>query len=563
MTTQFNNWLSSDNQSPSIDWSSFDYERPYEDIQGFPNKAGFLKERWGAGLSNKYSTRPLPNRGSSNLYLAGLSPSQRSSLQQEVKDKHSRFGGAGIPQGRFSFSDPSKQRYVDAILKQNPRTRNRRAFSDLNPFSSNAIGSTGSRYTDALQKLTGGNRGGFLNPNDSRFSRPTYTEAYDNSVNSKKIREQINKVATQYGVSPEEVTNAWKQYYTAKETMADPIGRNWQDVKSSPFYSDLKTGIKGSIASKGMEDEFYTDLNEFYPDANFAAEYFPAHAAPFNPGMGPNVNHYTPNITTDYRDFLSGPENLSSVEEIAQAKQLAASHLNYQTQLASNGGPFDLIKETGMDKIGTPEGTHWIGNNGKDGAYGKLNTAQNFMNTASDGTKSFVDTPWNDIKAALLSKIEKDRVKNPMGGVVGSLLSQGMNWVIPGSGFLMNLMGVPGTIGSLSGALGSGSPEDYDASGAHAPNINYNTNSATIPNVVNPGSGDNVPPSSGGTVGGTPIADPKKPGSFDWSGNTYKVGWENNNYNLYDSRGTNTWNSATGEGTTPLNTAFQTYLGTL
>jgi hypothetical protein len=303
--------------------------------------------------------------------------------------------------------------------------------------------------------------------NNSAYNRGNAANSYGWAPVSKMTdaaerSKMFGDVSSKYGIRLDDLQTKYGQYDKAYRTLHEPVGGNWQDLKSSPVYKNLLNDIrqyatdststwgrKGRYLIPGSTNAAYFDrMNAMVPDYRsnpdfLPAEYFVLHQpkAVLSGRGGDNLSDYQKELGrlgnqgtarkgfsalpghdpysrqdwSDYADANKAPWQYTP-KEIEDAQKAMARHNEhlYSGKLET-GGPFNLMKEA---NVTTPraKGGKWYW---KDSPYtGQLNAAQNMLYHNTQGEKNFRDAGYDENTAVKDSmRFQKKKKKGFMGGL--------------------------------------------------------------------------------------------------------------------------------------------------
>ena len=499
-----NNWLQYDlpNRDPSItSWGQFSID-PNIDYANLL-KTAYTNPSLGKG-TKQYLTQE------SGLAGMGGPKWQTANYENQWGQSNGAFnilGKGSAPQTRTTYAGtPESQAYYAAIdaMHKNPGI----SFKDSN---------TQNAMLDLNKSLQGGgvtskSPPGFGGLLDQTSTTPiTYGNNYDtwNPVSDA----QLNKTASQYGLTYDSLKASRGMYERAYKDLYDPVGSNWQDLKNSPIYDKALAGIR---QYSGQPDSFYAALNNKASASSnpfsLPAEYFALHDPNqiragangangfngFNMGaigfngfngfegnmgvIGPiggkgysDISGSNPYQRQDWQDYTTGttPWWSQTADQQTQAKADMAHHNTLLSATPENGGAFDLGKASGYAPSSTKRGG---GYKWKDSpSMNQFDIAQNMG--AWNGVKDPTTIDPNDALKSGLQYIAPKKKGKGFTGILGSIAKIASfvpgPWQIPAQfvsagvgayngfsngnplGGLLSLAGAPISGGSLLSRLGS------------------------------------------------------------------------------------------------------------
>jgi hypothetical protein len=470
-------WLTPDLKSGTIDWSMFNPVNisNYEAILNTaykpkPTQPQKIAQPFSLhSLVNKLNNKPAPvSQGLFNKPPPPIDPRKAALFPLSYKGGSPSLGNGG-------------EGGLHGMLDANAEKAYNKAMSKMAYVPSQAISFRDQKINDAIKALdinTAYMSAGKLNPADI-------------AERDKRILDTSAK----FGMSAEDLTKYLGLYDKAYQTIADPVGANWQDVKNTgDFYKNAV--LPGVRRYSGYDDAFFNNLDTQASEGTrnsqkyLSPEYFALHGvtpsamnmpgvkqgqligltnpklgewygSPFggkynnNPGVGQKHKKAgqgwsDPYKLTDWQDYLQAGESRfnATPEQKAAAEAERAKHMAFLSKKVEDGGPFNLWRETGVNPhvVTKTKGGKWKPRN--SGYTNQLNIAQNYLPQASEGTKNYETAGFNADKA-YQSGFYFDKKKKKFGGL-GALLSI--------ASF------VPGPVGiaaRVAGAINAAANKDY------------------------------------------------------------------------------------------------------
>lgn len=297
---------------------------------------------------------------------------------------------------------------------------------------------------------------------------------YDAMLSSKRTPEFYADVATKLGMTPDKVASIYDQYSHALNTIYDPVGANWQDLKTLPIYDEfLKQVKKASPVDSGTAIK----LESAIPNADLPWQYYAWNTANNPEGIYSDLGNrgdmlgYNTQANVGWADFLPNGKawQNASEQEITDAK---ASFKQFVKNSWGKKSQFDL-----RTAVGHSPGKYWFPDETEQSnPLRRFDIAQNFLGKESGGTKSYKDVGL-DINKAYQSGWFEDKPDGGflggMGGFLGGALSLGSLFVPGAAGVALGLAGKglgmasaidSGNVGSFVGNL-INLPGGVDAAG--------------------------------------------------------------------------------------------------
>lgn len=426
-----NNWLSPDLKSGTIDWSMFapinipDYHKvlnsSYRVAPKLPTPAKQYSGFADYVTNNRFNT-PAPVRPGFVLPdLVAEQPKPRPSSIEQIMGNRNGPNGGGI---MGILYNQEKNRYDQSIKN----------FSSIDP---NAISFNDPKIDAAIKALR-------LN---TGFNGTNLDEG-NRDLRDKRFAE----VSSSTGMSIDDLYNYSGIYDKAYRTLSDPVGANWQDVKNTgKFYTD--TVLPSIRKYSGYTDGYFNNLDSMASEGTrnsqkyLSPEYYALHTtspsvanlgagvrqgtmigntnpkAPKKSGWSPFTSYHTsPYAQTDWLDFLDPSVSRVNVtpEQKAEAEARQKAQMKLMNSPVSEGGQFNLWKETGVDpyKVTKVKGGKWVPQN--SGYTNQLNVAQNYLPFATSGEKTYKDAGFDENEAYKSGfRFEKKKKKF---GVLGGIL---------------------------------------------------------------------------------------------------------------------------------------------
>ena len=482
-----NNWLQYDlpNRDPSItSWGQFNID-PNIDYANLL-KTAYTNPSLGKG-TKQYLTQE------SGLAGMGGPKWQNGNYENQWGQSNGDFstlGKSSAPQTRTTYAGtPESQAYYASIdaMNKNPGisykdTNTQNAMLDLNKSLQGG---------GVTSKNTG--PGGFL----GQTSTTPTTYGHNFATWDPISDDQLNKTASQYGLTYDSLKASRGMYERAYRDLYDPVGANWKDIKNSPIYDKELAGIR---QYSGQPDSFYSDLNNKAAASSnpfsLPAEYFALHdpnqiragangtnnSAGFMGVMGPiggkgysDISGSNPYQRQDWQDYTTGttPWWSQTADQQAQAKADMAHHNTLLSATPENGGAFDLGKASGYAPSSTKRGGGYMWKDSP--SMNQFDIAQNMG--AWNGVKDPTTIDPNDALKSGLQYIAPKKKGKGFAGILGSIAKIASfvpgPWQIPAQfvsaglgayngfsngnplGGLLSLAGAPISGGSLLSQLGS------------------------------------------------------------------------------------------------------------
>lgn len=462
-------------QTPGV-WFGNDtvnqYAVPWDEFNVTGDAAGFKQ------LLNTAYQEPKPVQKTLADYAGGnYGRSAFPSVQQMVEDQKRRNAPASAPLPSISFKDAN----LDAALGQ-LRTK---AEGYLNPAES--------PVNQALRKNMQyvGQFSGMAAPTLARMDRQrdkqlaalkvegdSYGYSPLSLIRDNAAREAIlREVSGSTGIGYDDLSGAYGKYDKAYRSIMDPVGANWQDLKSSPIYDPLLQGIRdyaNTTSSKGkspykqaFSDDYFNRLNEMAgnPDANpngLPAEYFALHqpmeklrgrGGAGQAGHGysaiKNSNPFQHEDWTDYADQNKAWWQLTPTEK-ALAEAGITSAKTMRDKPYQEGGPFSFFDGVKLPKA---KGGKWEWQYSRK--LGEANAAQNMLGYYTKGEKNLTDMGYDpDLLFRTSTHFDKD--KGSFLGGLGSLIGplSMLASVVPG----LQPLAIPLKIASAVSSFANGNP---------------------------------------------------------------------------------------------------------
>lgn len=482
-------WMAQDVANPTIDWSLFSplssvgYDKVLD--RDYKKRDPILGDisAFSMGRVQRYN----PYSGQNETFMPKQSGIIGKAFAVMNPDRDAVQGRFAVNPNAINFADPTIDKAIDAM--------NAAIYGKAQPVATwdyNNMTNDRSDIFSMAQAAMKPKETAALNMD--MFNKDTWTSSPAELIRDSALRDQLfSDTAKQYGMTADELKDHYNTYAKAYDSVADPVGANWQDLKrmGATYANDLLPSIR---RYSGYDDNFFNKLNNSVSEgtrnsANYLSpEYFALHTvSPNNQYRGKlkgtelvgNTNprlmsmfdqYYRPTtdinmrksespmgITlpyqqTDWRDFLgAGVTSLNATQ--AQKSQAQRDYERQQRLLGEsvkNGGVFNLWREAGAQpySVTKTEGGKWRPRN--SGYTNQLNIAQNFLNKEGDGSKTFQDLGYNPDDAWRSGFYFDKKKKNQFGSVLGTAL--GLASFIPGP------VGIAARIGS---AVNSVANKDY------------------------------------------------------------------------------------------------------
>jgi hypothetical protein len=467
------NWLTNDMQSPTIDWGQFaalptiDYATVLNKTYKQPQKPA-LSSGFG-NFNGVWAPKEVYDK------YSGTMVSQRPT--GTILDFVHRNKKPALPTAQSGFRiDPNALNFKDSSIDA--------AIDKLNQSVYGARSRTDDGYYRRLAGQSNGMADIALNwqernldkafDNNFETSMSAWSKSPIEMIKNQAMRDKMYAdAAAGAGISVDDLKKHYGTYAKAYNSLADPVGANWQDLKKTgnTYSNDLLPGIR---KYSGFGDDYFKNL-ESMADPSYrnsakylSPEYFALHTTSKNNQYGsdrgmigntaPGKNWKegfgtsNPYALEDWTDYLkNGKTSITATPaERAIAEQAMAAQQSLLNKPVAEGGQFNLWKETGVDPYQRikAKGGKWKPINS---AYtNKLNVAQNFLGPATRGEKNFKDAGYDETEAYRSGfRFDKDKKKG-FGKVLSGAL--GLASFIPGP------IGVAARIGS---ALNAAVNKDY------------------------------------------------------------------------------------------------------
>lgn len=458
VTDNYTQW---DRPAGTIDWSKYtgieDYDpakilNRFKDADPEVIKQNLLSQ-WAAerkaqganGLSglmgSNVSSSPMGGGGISGTLVQEIEADRlarkMAAEQNTPKYRENNKGLSRIPMemiDSYGLKDMSQQAWIDELAAQaweaNKLEQKKKGW-EANKKSTNSPvrNMTFEQYLDYLDKSSHpvqsqANIDKMTNDEYEKYARQEKLRNYNQLLKFENVPSLYTDVANKFGIKPEDVAGAFDTYFQGLSAL-DPVGANWQDLKTLPQYSDLLGEVqKRSPVSKA----FATKLEEQIPNPDLPWQYYSWNTSdPTRPTeMSPyrDISGYNTQRNVGWSDFLPAHKAWQNAtpEEVQSAKDAYKKYMEFSNKKTSEGGRFDIFKEVGK----TP-GKDWYRVDSP--AANKFDTAQEFLSRESGGKKNYKDVGL-DPNAAWKSGWEYDAPDSGGffgGGGLGGLISAGLS----------------------------------------------------------------------------------------------------------------------------------------
>lgn len=415
-STDYTSW---DRGAPTINWAD------YKGLDGFDLSKVLnayalpdietLKKQEEQKLTDKYLAVPTQLRSLQGVNVdpwsgkPSLSISDTISIGDSARNRYqaakqlpsaNALGQSSLSRDlvNLSFADPSKQKILDSLAEA--------GWTAKHP---NWVEPDLSKLTDEqLEKRD----------ENIRFQK------YGALLRDKKIADYYDEVAAQTGSTPEQVAGALNAYSYAVNQLRDPVGANWQNLKSLPSYGDMNASIQ---KRSPVEASLGRKLEEAVPNADLPWQYYAWNTTPGKGGarLGDmnDMLGYNTQSNSGWVDFL--PAGMAwqnaTEQQIADAKAALK-------QYRKGVGRFDLQKAIRDDSVAkTGDWDRPTGMEAVDSPLlNRFDIAQGFLGKESGGKKNYKDVGLDINKAYADSWEAREQsggFLGGMGGMLGSALS--------------------------------------------------------------------------------------------------------------------------------------------
>ncbi len=477
-------WLAPDMRSGSIDWSAFT-PLPSIDYANLLNRQYKIS---GKGVAAKNLPPPLPGQRA-GMEIFGMGLPEGAVYKDNL----------GLTPDALKYKDPQLAAAIDAL--------NAKAYAQTHPEQVDISSGLGALNNFQMRDAPYVKRDSTLDTTPvlelkrilSAPLAPKAPEGFgayslhpgmikssiDPAAETKRllnvdstIESLYQQTAKETGMSVEQLKDAYGRYTKAYNSLVDPVGANWQDLKATgSLYSDsLLPGIR---RYSGYGDGFYNQLSSQVSEGTrnsqkyLSPEYFALHGVTEDmlgkPGTfigmtNPNRNgailtgrkkvgieKTNPYLMQDWTDYLSDTENMltATPDQKSAAETAMAQHTADIRSKVADGGQFRIWDEAGVNPRVTTKvkGGKW---KPKNSAYtNELNIAENYLGTNTQGEKSYKDAGFSPDTAWQSGFYFKPKQKKGfLGGGLGTILSL--------ASFIPGPVGIGARIASAVNSIASG-----------------------------------------------------------------------------------------------------------
>jgi hypothetical protein len=491
------NWLSRDMASGSIDWNQF-APLPQVDFSKVLNSYVTSKNQpvsIGFGSSIMGVTNPATSfydKYTNSTINSPAVPSGMASILNHVPKAKTPPPNV---QAGFSFN-PDSLNFADKNIDAAIDRLNGMVYGARSAESAKGIPQAPTGIAAMLAQQAPKTANAFDNQFDS--SAAAWTKTPLEQVKDQQLKEKyFADAASQSGMSIDDLKKHYGTYSKAYNTITDPVGANWQDLKSAgpEAYNSLLSGIR---KYSGYDDAFFNNMNAQASEGTrnsqkyLSPEYFALHGTSLDNNYGTkkrqmigNVNPFkdwgkvgnnplvggkskigsyktNPYALEDYRDYLDAGSMMNATpEQIAAAQAAMQKQRALMLKPATEGGQFNLWKEANANPYHSSKvkgGGKWKPRN--SGYTNQLNIAQNYLGPATEGKQNFRDLGYNEDKAYQSGFYFQKPKVNGFKKALGPILTVAS--FIPGPigiaariGAAMNAAANKNYIGAVLGGLGA------------------------------------------------------------------------------------------------------------